>query len=280
MLSYISNLLPRLRNYSKELDVIESFVDKKWQLIDNNGSKNNLRFLRDGRLIAMGIFDNDTKQETQEWKWELLSTSELLITKKPGSLLLLEKGFIGDALLVLLESGTNNQPFSCYDPKLIPDGDIQAYLNKFLQVKEATRKPKNAEVDYMGRQIRRNPNGSLFNGLVANPENEIETILFEEGVEVDRFLYQKYITDKGELFIHQRVSLSPDVGNEVFDSEKNPSIDGKYIFEKNDYGVKEIVVANGKIERLIDDGRIIIRVLLVLFVALILFIYYNVKKYN
>jgi hypothetical protein len=131
MLDFIKNLLPRLRQYSKDLDKIENFVDKKWRFVDIKNESMTFLFLRDGRLIISKV-TNGTDQETIEGSWELLPTNQLLL-KRPEPILL-EQGFIGDAILILQLSDTSNPAFCCYDPRKISDTkNIEIYLNSFLK---------------------------------------------------------------------------------------------------------------------------------------------------
>ena len=136
MLDYVSNLLPRLKQYSKDLDKIENFVNKKWRVIDNRSENLSFIFLRDGRLL-ISVVSNNKDQKTIEGSWELLPTNELYL-KRPEPILL-EQGFIGEGILILQESGTNNLPFCCFDPKVIRDVEEMAvYLENALDIGDNT----------------------------------------------------------------------------------------------------------------------------------------------
>src|SRR3569833_2750378 len=149
MLVYIRSVLPRLQQYSKRLDKTESFVDRKWVLIDEAENGHSYEFLRDKRVI-MSVVMNGVDQETRIGSWELLP-SERLIIHRPEPLLL-EQAFLGEGLLIFKESGTTKLPFSLYDPKVIVDGNVEGYLKKFLQVRESTQISSSDEVDTKGKR--------------------------------------------------------------------------------------------------------------------------------
>jgi hypothetical protein len=51
MQQYLKNFIPRLNQFSRTLDQIESFVDKPWIFIDEKNNKHTYIFQRDKSLI-------------------------------------------------------------------------------------------------------------------------------------------------------------------------------------------------------------------------------------
>jgi hypothetical protein len=124
MIDYIKNILPRIQQYSKSLDTIETFVDKNWIFIDENNDHHEYLFLRDKRIIMT------LKYVTKEGSWDLLPTGQLLIKRSSTDTIKLEKLFIEKGLLILKYSSTNDNPFVLINSKLIPDLDVVSYLKK------------------------------------------------------------------------------------------------------------------------------------------------------
>jgi hypothetical protein len=157
MQEYLKNIVKRIQGYSKELDAIEVFVDKKWMLIDESGRRHQYTFMRDKRLLMSlnGI--------TKTGSWELLPTKQLLINRVSDEILL-DKFFIQNALLIMKLSGTDDEPFVLINKDEIPDLNVGAYLECY----ESERK---ASIDDGQDGYYLNPSGQLsgdsfYKGLV------------------------------------------------------------------------------------------------------------------
>lgn len=135
MIDYIKNIIPRIKQYSKELDKSENFVDKNWIYIDDNTNQHEYIFLRDQRLIM--TLNNVTKEGT----WELLPTGQLLIKRSSLDLIKLENIFVEKALLILKQSATTDIPFVLINQELIPDLNVAVYLEKFAHEQERKTMP-------------------------------------------------------------------------------------------------------------------------------------------
>ena len=135
MIEYLKNIIPRIKQYSKELDKSENFVDKNWIYIDEDQNRHEYIFLRDKRLIMT------LNSTTKEGSWELLPTGELLIKRNTSEYIKLSNLFIQDALMVLKYSATNDTPFILINQNLIPDLNVVAYLEKYEQQKELSETP-------------------------------------------------------------------------------------------------------------------------------------------
>ncbi len=195
MIEYLKNIIPRIKQYSKELDKSENFVDKNWVFIDDNNNQHEYIFLRNGRLI-MTI--NST---TKEGSWELLPTGELLIKRSTDDYLKLANIFIEDALLILKISATNNIPFILINQKLIPDLNVLAYLEKFEKQKEYEVKWEENNKSDEDLKYR-----LLDNGEIKGPEfYKGKVIDVEEGVILNGIyktaavLYEKYVLVKNNV---------------------------------------------------------------------------------
>jgi hypothetical protein len=244
MLDYIKNLLPRLEQYSKDLDKIENFVDREWVLIDDGGNNQTYEFMRDRRMIMTLVSNNGANQQTQIGSWDLLGSGRLLITRPQGALTL-NQGFLGDKLLILQESGTVNVPFCCYDPKKITQTEINHYLDQFLVDSEKVSEPTPSK-----DELKYGQDGDLFTGFEKKLGTEDQYHSFTQG----RFLHvatrKIYQTDKGMLEVYQKEPDYISWGDYVF-AEQLSSQDGRYRFastqDEKKADCKEIRVNNGKV---------------------------------
>ena len=73
MLNFITNLLPRLRQFSQSLDQAELFVDKPWVLLDEDGQQQTYIFQRGGKLIMS--LDGKVQMGT----WEYIAAAQRLL---------------------------------------------------------------------------------------------------------------------------------------------------------------------------------------------------------
>ncbi len=121
MLEYIKNIMPRIQQYSKQLDKTEIFVEKSWIYIDEQNNNHEYMFMRDKRLI-MSLNGSVTTGT-----WELLPNGKLLINRVKDEVLL-QNMFFDDALMVLQKSGSNDEPFTLINEARVPDLDALRYL--------------------------------------------------------------------------------------------------------------------------------------------------------
>jgi hypothetical protein len=122
MVEYLSNLLPRLRSYSSQLDRVEVFVEKPWIFIDHNQQQHEYLFMRDQRLIM------SLSGKVTIGRWELLPNNKLLIDRVTDQVML-QNMFIDDALMILQKSGSEDVPFTLLNERRIPDLDALHYLS-------------------------------------------------------------------------------------------------------------------------------------------------------
>lgn len=164
MIEYLKNLVPRLQKFSKELDVIEVFVDKPWIYIDISGNHHEYVFMRDGRLLMSlnGIVN--------EGKWELLPTKRLLINRIVDQVML-NKMFINKDILMLQKNGTDNEPFVLINQDEIKDLNYLNYLKNLEQFLTDEEESLNNEP-----RITKNKKVAGFDiyvGMFLKTENEI-----------------------------------------------------------------------------------------------------------
>ncbi len=130
MLDFITNLLPRLRQFSQSLDYTELFADKPWVLLDEDGQQQTSIFQRGGKLIMS--LDGKVQMGT----WEYIAAAQSLLIDRGADQLLLNHFFFTEALLVLARDGRAESKFVLANKLLIPDLDIGKHLRE-LEVRQA-----------------------------------------------------------------------------------------------------------------------------------------------
>jgi hypothetical protein len=264
MLDYIKNLLPRLKQYSKDLDKIENFVDREWVLIDDGGNNQTYEFMRDGRLVMTLVSNNGTNQHTQIGSWDLLGSGRLLITRPQGALTL-NQGFLGDKLLILQESGTSNNPFCCYDPKKITQTEINNYLDAIV----------GGAISSPSVQLKLNSEGEPFTGFEKDNNDSKKYNEFKDGKHIRVHVRKEYETSKGPVSILQKQSRMLVINDFVYKEDKTAENDFYRILSKEDKKIADcssFKVNDGKISEINTSDGLIVYVAFGFFIVVALFI--------
>ena len=200
MIAYLTNLLPRLQNYSVGLDKIEVFVDKPWVFIDGSNNHHDYTFMRDGRLL-MSLNGTVTIG-----KWELLPTQRLLIDRLFDNVML-NNVFINNDILVLQKNGSNDDPFVLVNQKVIKDLNYLEYLKELDTKKQNQQALKNPTPRITktnlvtggfisAGDLLENENGVLATGTFAHISNADKFFVIENNkvisiyyVEICQFMY-------------------------------------------------------------------------------------------
>ncbi|WP_373549314.1 hypothetical protein [Haliscomenobacter sp.] len=141
MLSYIENILPRIKQFSATLERKEFFVDTPWVIIDDQKKQQKYIFRRNGDLI-MSL--NGT---VSLGHWEYISAARSLLIDRINDKILLNQNFVDPAVMVLNLDGHKDGYFILANELLIPDLDVSGYLQRLYYLKNniATRKLKSGE---------------------------------------------------------------------------------------------------------------------------------------
>ena len=163
MINYIQQLLPRLREFSSQLDKKELFVDKLFTLLQPNNEVHQYIFNRDGKLILA------VNGKAIEGSWQLLATGQLLINRGKNDIITLDFDFLHPDVMIMKLGGTVENPFIIYRQEKIEDGNVL----KFLQLLNAKNRGEKvyelpdsviSESDLDG--IIKDENGNVFNGMI------------------------------------------------------------------------------------------------------------------
>lgn len=123
MIDYVNNILPRIKEYSRALNKKELFIDHPWTLIDELGCKQTYIFRRNNELIM----SNDGN--VLIGSWEILPKASSLLIDRVKDKLLLKQEFIDDAMMILMTDSLNGLPFILINSNIIPDYDVNRYIN-------------------------------------------------------------------------------------------------------------------------------------------------------
>lgn len=211
MKTYLSEIIPKINQFSKRLDYLTLITSQHWIVLNElNKSKTVYIFRNNNELLI----SNNGKIEKA--KWEYLGKNSLLIDRKNESLLF-KHGFLDENILALKLDGKNEYAFlvneNCFEKELNSIEKINQFLNeKYIKIKTVKQK----------EQI----------------ENDIEKDEFD-------FFHRKLKTNKGILIIKTQQMSDFTNGDEVFFNGKLAE-DGKYIYGWPSWLMK-VKVKNGKI---------------------------------
>ncbi|WP_157576689.1 hypothetical protein [Asinibacterium sp. OR53] len=226
MNNYLTNIIPRLKQYSASLNKKEVFIEKPWIFIDEQGNNHEYIFMRDGRLV-MALNGNVT-----EGKWELLPNSKLLINRMVDQIML-QNMFIDDALMALQKSGSNDEPFVLINEKKIPDLNALKYLQQVDEKKlNDSVTDGNKSVVLESGTIIGNPfyrfkkvegiDGSIVSGVFRSNRKSIEEyVVVKSGVIEETYYVKHYSIDGFDITIHQSDWNSLQKGDKVLNFSKS-----------------------------------------------------------
>lgn len=146
MQEYLSNILPRLKRFTKQVNKIENFIEKPWIKYDIN-DRIEYTFERDKSLII------STNGNAQTGSWNLLSTGKLHIIKIDGEEQL-NPEFINENIFILTKHNINENVQLFINEKNVNQGRIEEYINNFISRRELLDRHDNSrEEDGCGNFI-------------------------------------------------------------------------------------------------------------------------------
>lgn len=130
MVEYISNILPRIQQYSKSLDHNENYVGKPWVFIEGEHNIHEYEFCRDGRLIM------SLNGQVQFGRWEYRPATNRLLIERQNDAILFQNAFIDDGLMILKKNNFDDSAFILVNSSVVPDLDYVTYLRNYIVVRE------------------------------------------------------------------------------------------------------------------------------------------------
>jgi len=240
MKNYIDNLIPRLKEFSSSLDKIEIFIDKSWLLIDGDNLHRYI-FKRNGELIM------SLNGKVDVGKWEYLTQAKMLLIDRNTDKILLSQNFVDPAIMVLKIDGENSNGFILANEQLIPDLNVNQYLQKLYRDKNNVaiiNIKGNIKLEVLRYNIEFDNNKvSIMSEDVADTileDQELNKYVIKNSRLVNILINTLYSTNLGDISIEHRKYFYPVVGDKVYNGKSN-AIDGKYKLSF----MNHVIVENG-----------------------------------
>lgn len=240
---YLENLLPRIKQYSKDLDHQEIFVDISWITIDENQKQYKYIFSRNGDLIM------SSNGQVKIGKWEYLSGAKSLLINRIDDKILVNQYFVDSAIMALKLDGVNEN-FILANENIIPDFNVSSYLQKLYW-----KKNNIGAINLQNKsilEIADFDDGIFNNSVLINGESVADGTLEQLNTgkkyeiinsRINRVLIDKiYKSDKGDLVIEYESYIGYRSGD-IVKMNGNPAPDDKY---KIGF-MKYLYVKNGRV---------------------------------
>lgn len=244
MKSYINNLIPRLRQFSDNLDRKEIFVELPWVIIDNNLDQQKYIFKRNGDLVM------SLNGQVTIGKWEYLAAAKSLLIDRIQDKILLNQNFIDPAIMVLRKDGFKEENLILANEILLPELNVIDYLKRLYYDKnniivEQLNTGEYLELENYEGWINGNKvtieGEPVADGLVQLAKSEKIYVIKDSRI-LNVLVKKTYSTDKGKITIEQQEFMNPSKGNLVFQNNI-AAPDGKYRIGF----MHHITVENGRI---------------------------------
>lgn len=121
MENYIKNIIPNIKQYGMMLSQKEYFINKTWLLINDSSDLVQYTFKKNSELII------SINGDVQKGKWELLSSTKILLESPTGSIQL-ENLFFNKDIIVLLKPSLIEELFVLINEEVIKDKNPFEYL--------------------------------------------------------------------------------------------------------------------------------------------------------
>jgi hypothetical protein len=243
---YINNLIPRLKQFSENLDKKEIFLEFPWVIVDNNLNQQKYIFKRDGDLIM------SLNGQVTIGKWEYLSAARSLLIDRIQDKILLNQNFIDPAVMILKKDGFKDENLILANEFLLPDLNVTDYLTKLFYQKNNITACQLMTGEFL--EINNWEGWINFNkvtmegepvpdGFVQLAQSKKKYVIKDSKV-VKVLVKYSYETNKGIIVVEHQEFQSPSKGDFVFQN-KIAAPDGKYRLGF----LWHITVDNGRIKK-------------------------------
>ena len=118
MKTYISDIIPRIKQFSKKIDNLTLLTNQHWVVLDEISANKNVYIFRSNNELLIS-----TNGKVEKAKWEYLGNDSLLIDKKEESYLF-KHGFFDENILALKIDSKEEYVFLINENKY--DGELNS----------------------------------------------------------------------------------------------------------------------------------------------------------
>lgn len=149
MKTYVSNLIPRLQQFSERLDNLSLLIDKHWVVLDDQGKSKMIYIFRSNNELLISLNGKVSKA-----KWEYVGNNSILIDIKDESFLF-RHGFFDENFLALKIDNANEYAFlvneNKFETELADIFNIESFLTKKYLAKN--EQPKKIQETHISQVI-------------------------------------------------------------------------------------------------------------------------------
>jgi len=247
MIQYINDLIPRLKQFSENLDKKELFIEIPWVIVDNNLNQQKFIFRRNGDFVM------SLNGQVTIGKWEYLSAARSLLIDRIQDKILLNQNFIDPAVMVLKMDGLKDENLILANEILLPDLNVADYLQKLFYQKnnivvEQLKIGGFLEFNnydgfgYVGNKVTIEGK-PVSDGFIELSESEKKLVIKDSQI-IKVIAKKSYETNKGLITVEEDHNYSYSKGDFVFQNNE-AAPDGKYRLGF----MRNITVSNGRITK-------------------------------
>jgi hypothetical protein len=126
MITYISNIIPRIQNYSKKLDQLTKLKNKNWVLISENPKEKKVFIFRDNSQLVIA---NNGKVSIE--KWDYVGENQIILSINNQNYLF-KHGFLDSTVLALKLDSQQKYAFFINEHKLNLELNSAKKIEQFL----------------------------------------------------------------------------------------------------------------------------------------------------
>jgi len=127
MKTYILDIIPRIKKFSKKLNDLTTLADKHWVILDDDTNLKSVYIFRKNGVLLISI-----NGEIQKGKWEYLDENSIMIDIKDKSYLF-RQGFFNNTVLALMLDGKNEFCLMIDEVKFEESLNSLATVQSFLE---------------------------------------------------------------------------------------------------------------------------------------------------
>lgn len=127
MNDFLKSWIPKLKSYSAELDSLSKLYNQPWVLLNEQDDFVKIIFQPEGKLIV------SKNGVVSDGSWQLLQTAQSLLLEIGSQKRLYNHQFVDDGLLIMKLDGSDDDFFVLTNQRLIPDLNVEYYLQAKYQ---------------------------------------------------------------------------------------------------------------------------------------------------